>query len=258
MDRFILMGTSHCTTKWNPMRTEFEKVFDKPFANRAVSALSMESYFPRVLAIMDEFPNEKLYFIMEYPTSGRYENYVYNRSKEYQQYSILKHTFWPKQNEDGTYESVGNYQDHIFYYNANKLFNSDKFTVISDKFKKMLLRWVVWYEKTIIDELLATDAMFINTFIKHQGHEVVWFNTNSIWPLKPEIIEYNERYGLEYITRTNLFVFFANKKHRTDLRSLKLRPEIFPDGTHLNKEDWRSTIHKYFIPYFKELDIPLK
>jgi hypothetical protein len=240
------------------MKVEFEKVFDKKFTNRSVSALGIETYVPRILAVLNEFVDEKLFFIIEIPSSGRYQNYLINENKPYKPFSIIDHSYWPTQNDHGNgrhvwFDTYGNYQDNIFYYNVNKLFNNPG-TDVSDKDAKSIMEFTLAFETTIIKELTMYNAIFIDGFIKNAGHDVVWFNTNSPESELAEIVDLENRYGMKYITKKELWLDIQDK-YSIDINELKKDENIFPDGSHLNQQDWKYLIEKYFIPYFKNINI---
>lgn len=249
--RFILLGTSHCEPFFNPMKDEFEKVFDIPFSNKGVSALSIKSYFPRILAILNEFPDEKLFFINELPTGGRYENYLDNPRSKYKPLSIITPKFWPEGTKNAF--ASGEWKKHIFYYNvaklaAGKIGNDSPY--VHSKIIKKLCQFVVSYNVPLCEELEMYDAIYINSFIKNAGHNVVWFNTNTPVSFDKEMFNLSKKYDLKYILNQTLFSVIE-KKYNKELVKLKGNTNVFPDGTHLAKNEWEHLIQEYFIPYFK-------
>jgi hypothetical protein len=249
MDRYILVGTSHCTPRWNPMKTVFEEEFNLPFSNRAVSALGIETYIPRILSIMQEYQNEKLQFILEIPTSGRFQDYITKDKCKYTPFSIISKDFWPIQKENLEMEQEGQYKNHIFYYNASKLFNEKSYD-LSPKITNSLLKYIVMQDNTIRDEQKLFTCLFIDGFIKNAGHDCVWFNTNDTIIYKEKFQELMQTYNFNLLTETRMWKIIE-RKYKKDIYSLYRDEKVFPDGAHLNKNDWDFLIRKYFVPYFK-------
>lgn len=250
MDRYILIGTSHCTPTWNPIKTIFEEEFDLPFSNRAVSALGIETYIPRILTIMQEYKNEKLQFILEIPTSGRFQDYITKDKCKYTPFSIISRDFWPIKKENLDTEIEGQYQNHIFYYNTTKLFNQKNHN-IHPKVTWNLLKYIVMQDRRIQDEQKFFTCLFIDGFIKNAGHSSVWFNTNDSVIFEEKSQELMKTYNFNLITDDSMWNTIEDK-YKKNIHKLYQNKEIFPDSFHLNKTDWEFLIRKFFVPYFKK------
>lgn len=247
-DKFILLGTSHTLPEFNSMQTVFKENFNIPFDNYAVSSLGIDTYFSRMHTIFENNKNKKLSFIAEIPCPGRYFEFYHNNNLQYKEWQMQKKEFWGIHGETSTVRP-GDYGLYMTYYNVAKLFNDNK-TLIDKASTRALLKVKTMSDKRMEDEHILSQVLALNSFAKHLGHDINWFSFNNHIIKEAKVKEDFETYDVNLITSDVLEDSICKKYGINDTVEIKKNKEIYPDGSHLTRMDWKFLAEKYFVKYY--------
>lgn len=245
IDKVVSIGTSHTLPKFNPMQSIFSEKYNIDFENHAVSSLGIDSYFSRMHMILENNPGKKLFFIAEIPCGGRYQEFYHNNNKEYNKWETQNKDFWGIHGEYCTLEG-GTYPNFITYFNVSKLFN-DKKTLVDKTTTKALLKVKTLSDRRMEDENIISQVLALNGFAKSQGHKISWFSFNNHMIEELEVKQYFINYGVDLVTKYVLEDVICEKYNYSDTIEIKKNKDIYPDGSHLTRQDWKFLIEKFFL-----------
>jgi len=249
-DKIVLLGTSHTLPEFNSIQTEVTENFDIEFDNHAVSSLGIDSYFLRMQMIFENNKEKKLLLLAEIPCGGRYHEFYHNNDKDYSKWSMLKKEFWGIHGEYCTLKH-GKYPNYITYFNVAKLFNA-KHTLVDSSITKALLKLKTLSDRRMEDENSVAQILALNAFAKNTGNEIIWFSFNNHLIKEKQVKKDFEKYSVNLVTKIVLEECLCEKYGYNDVIEMKKNSEIYPDGSHITRQDWKFLANKFFIPLLKD------
>lgn len=252
--RVVQIATSHGLPIYNPIQELITDRYGVGFDNGAIGALGIDTFFPRVQAMLNIW-NEPMLFLIEIPSSGRYTEFLKKGGSDhddtYTHWDALnRNTFWSTHGNDHIIE-LGEWDRFIEHFNIAKLSQStSRYTVINKEITASLLRVKVLNDKRMEKEWDFFKCVAINGMIKNCGHQVLWWSFNS------NIIE--ELYAIDVMKKNGMELLYDNvietkilntyMKPGEDHSLLRSNTDIFCDGVHLSRQEWKRVIQEYFFP----------
>lgn len=244
ISRIITLGTSHTVPYHN---SELDKVLSTigiKVTNYGVSGLGIDTYFSRVLTATEKYKDEKLLFIIEIPSIGRYHEYPHKGYKR--PWRMITEEFWNNSLEKGHYKE--HYTKNIAYYSKTQILERAGLSKIEQKTLQRIK--VFSNDKQEHEELLAK-AISINGLIKNLGHIPLWFSFNNFTVNDPVAQQLMDSSKMNLINEHPV-VYYICKKYADTETNLKQNPDIFPDGAHLNEKDWQEIAINIFLPKVRD------
>ena len=266
----IALGTSHtadnnASNKWiapyyvnpdNGDQTWPEYLGEKigqPLINLGIRMLGIETYFPRILAALSEYPETKIALIeipsphrFEYPLNNNNYNWGDNLNLDFW-YTDLDQTYLDMliRYGGGDLQTLKETKDILKVDKFSRPNNNATIKLKSNEMINLIYSMIKMDKKYIYDQVLIK-INFIDGYLKQQGIRPIFWSMDMI----------NFR---AYSNRTPVLVDnleLLNKMSITELAYLEGwrqdDKESYADGGHLNSDKWRNMVDKYFIPYFEE------
>lgn len=244
MTKIIVIGTSHFKPEFNSIETLLKKKgYD--CRNHAVSAIGIDTYFSRIIGILNKYKNEKLHFVIELPCDGRYHEFYRDENKfSYEKYDMWSTDFWPAYKDDVLLDG-GKYTHYMAYYSRTQIFKAPE--GVKQSWVDSLYKVKVMSDSQIESEEILAKSIMIDGYLKNMGHKVSWISVNADVPWDSDVL--NENFcKMNWIVKKPLHHIFSERVG-LDYKKVKVIKNHFPDGSHLEKSRMEMLINEFVVPH---------